>query len=344
MAVCYFDKCSEQSNVGVDVICHICYHAFHRTCAQLSRTAITVLEDGNTEAICRICIGNMIHFRTTLAKSTALDQTIKHIDNINSRSPSNMDTSVYNNQTATKEEMDDHFSKLNQRLDNIFEDLEIKYSDVRKRLTELEKPSVVTNALLSDTLSLNTFVYTVLSESNNINYRANNIILRGLKEQATPNNDSQLVGSILGKIHELPLKNISCSRIGKLTTGKDRPLRVRLASIADVQTVFKFSKSLRQGVTVRGDLTRSQMDQKILLSNMVQTHNAQHPDNVYRVRMRKFSPVVVDSKNNIVFPSQYTVIKPTMLPPTASNGGPTTSKPAHTSQINTAKVLKSLFQ
>lgn len=217
----------------------------------------------------------------------------------------------------------------------------MKYSDVSKRINELEKPSFITNDLLSDTLSFNTFVSTVLSESNSINYRASSIILRGLKEQANPNMDFQLAGSILGKI---PLNKISCSRIGKLTTDKDRPLRVRLASTEDVQTVFKYPKSLPHGVSVTGDVTRSQMDQKILISNMVQTHNAQNPDNTYRVRMRKFSSVVVDSKNNIVFPNQYPVMKPTMMPSTHSNSGPATNKPGPTAQINTPKVLKSLFQ
>lgn len=77
---------------------------------------------------------------------------------------------------------------------------------------------------------------------------------------------------------------------------------------------------------------------------MVQSHNAQNPENIYRVGMRNVSPEVVNAKSNTVYPKQYSIFKPNVMPSTPVNSYSGTNKSAPTAQINTPNVLRSLFQ
>lgn len=95
--------------------------------------AVTVLEDGQNDVICRDCINNMIHFKTTLVNFTAFDQTTENLENQHLRH--SMDTSVDNNSGLSKQDTDDlftkHFKTLNGNLDK-------KFMMFDKKLTTLE--------------------------------------------------------------------------------------------------------------------------------------------------------------------------------------------------------------
>lgn len=64
---------------------------------------------------------------------------------------------------------------------------------------------------------------------------------------------------------------------------------------------------LAEHLRVTSDLTKSQQAQRVLLLSQAKAHNSTHPDDLHKVRIRRRMPVVIDSRNNIRFPTQYPI-------------------------------------
>lgn len=92
---CSFDQC-KFGNTPPEVNCAICYKHYHKQCAQRAKAAVKILDNGDVELCCKLCLDHMLHLRTTLANSTAFETTTRTLN----RSSDIMDTTTSNNHTT----------------------------------------------------------------------------------------------------------------------------------------------------------------------------------------------------------------------------------------------------
>ena len=102
--------------------------------------------------------------------------------------------------------------------------------------------------------------------------RSSNLIVYGVDANVV-SSDSSKINSLLGKINNLNLINISCKRTGKHKDNRPAPLLVKLNSKEDVIRVLKNKSLLPQGISVSSDKTKLQRDNLHSLYSEVDRHN-----------------------------------------------------------------------
>ena len=115
---------------------------------------------------------------------------------------------------------------------------------------------------------------------------------------SSDSSDVDIVRSSFSKINNLNLNNIHVRRFTKPTSKSDiPPIIVRFSSTDEVHRVMKNWNLLPKGVSVSGDLTRTQRDQANQLRSQVPKYNEEHPNSPKIVRFLNGNPSLITKKN-----------------------------------------------
>lgn len=135
--------------------------------------------------------------------------------------------------------------------------------DLKKEIEELKNANSVV------TKSAPELTETIISEINERNRRASNILVFNVKESSSQsreqriNHDIQQSSEIIKKIApEVRTENIRVFRLGTVEGQKDRPLKIMLSSATDALAILKGKNRLGRdsGIVIRSDQTPLQRD------------------------------------------------------------------------------------
>lgn len=282
-------SCGDSFTEGENIVpCAVCLKLFHASseCTGVTPTAQRVFILKNPDPLvifnCSKCKSNG-GINSTLCKVLSeLNDTVKDM----------------NSAIAKVEEFTESITSMKLEISNLKKETN-SLPDIKHNIANLLKVQTTDlNAiknLKTDVKTLNKKLENLSSTSVDTNknyyefksrlYKENNIIMYGLSENSTSDQESSQslkskVCQVLACFRNIDTNSITAFRLKSSKKYKNlpRPILIRFKSADEVVRIFKAKNKLPDGISIRNDRTKSELDYLKSLYDHVKEHNSQHPD------------------------------------------------------------------
>ena len=233
--------------------------------------ALNVLKDAFVENL-NILNTNIIESRSDI--KAEIRNEIKNIKSL-----------IFNNSHKIKT-LQNSISHLTSENDKLQKSL----SNLEQRLSTVEFSN--NSGKLTNTLNDN-----IILEINNRILKLNNLILNGVNEDFTQDNNFIKLAEFFHKL--IPdINNLSFLRLGNYDVNKIRPIRITAADRSTLNLILNNAEHLPPDWSLSFDRTWNQRQQFHKLQESIKSYNLQNPNNMKKVIYSKGIPKIISAENS----------------------------------------------